>query len=81
MCVMLWKIKHLIKVTPIEMPKNIPDDDSTSSYLHESGELMIFPKIDEKRYKATEKFRNNPKRLDGDTLQEKLRLKWLNPME
>ncbi|XP_011504061.1 PREDICTED: 39S ribosomal protein L30, mitochondrial [Ceratosolen solmsi marchali] len=82
MCARLWKIKHLIKVTPVELPKNLPADvDSISSYLHDSGKLLIFPKIDEKRYKATEEFINNPKRLDGDTLQEKLRLKWLNAME
>ncbi|KAJ8680403.1 hypothetical protein QAD02_016190 [Eretmocerus hayati] len=81
-CLVLWKIKHLIKVTPIQMPDKLPDDiNSISTYLHDSGKLMIFPKIDEKRYKASEDFRNNPKRLDGDTLQEKLRLAWLNPME
>lgn len=59
------------------MPDNLPDAESVSTYVHENGTLMIFPPIDEKRYKATEEFRNNPKRLDGDTLQEKLRLKWV----
>lgn len=75
---MLWKIKHLIKVTPIEMPDKLPDIDTISTYLHENGKLMIFPKLDEKRYKATEEFLNDPKRMDGDTLQQKLRQKWLD---
>lgn len=59
------------------MPDQLPDENSVSTYLHENGKLMIFPPVDKKRYEATEKFINNPKRLDGDTLQEKLRLKWL----
>ncbi|XP_058791924.1 large ribosomal subunit protein uL30m isoform X2 [Phymastichus coffea] len=78
-CALLWEIKHLIKVTPIDMPNNLPDDiDSISTYLHETGKLYVFPKIDEKRYKETEKHQNNPKRMDNDTISKHLRLKWLN---
>ncbi|XP_014204487.1 39S ribosomal protein L30, mitochondrial [Copidosoma floridanum] len=77
-CAMLWQIKHLIKVTPIQLPENLPDnEDSVSTYLHENGKLMVFPKIDEKRYKATEDFINNPKKLDKETIKEQLRREWL----
>lgn len=80
-CLDLWKIKHLIKITPIEMPDKLPDIDTISTYLHENGTLLVFPKLDEKRLKATEEFMNNPKKMDPDTLVEKLRLEWLNPMK
>lgn len=81
-CALLWRVKHLVRVVPIDMPDKLPDDiDSISTYLHESGKLMVFPKIDKARYEATEKFINNPKKLDTQTMREKLRLKWLNAME
>lgn len=78
-CALLWQVKHLVKVTPIDLPDHLPEDiDSISTYLHECGKLYVFPKIDEKRYKATVDFQNDPKRLDIDTIKEHLRLRWLN---
>ena len=77
-CSDLWKIKHLIEVVPIDMPKKLPEDvDSISSYLHESGKLYIFPKIDKDRYEATEKFHTNVKKMNGGTLRRVMRQEWL----
>ncbi|KAL7303698.1 hypothetical protein TKK_0003838 [Trichogramma kaykai] len=81
MCSMLWKIKHLIKVTPLNAPDKLPEPESVSTYLHENGDLLIFPKVDKSRYEATIAFKNDPKRMDGETLAEVLRDKWVNPME
>ncbi|XP_012269976.1 39S ribosomal protein L30, mitochondrial [Orussus abietinus] len=77
---LLWKIKHLIKITPIQFPNGLPkDENSKTCYLHENGDLIVTQKIDPKRIQATEEFQQNPKRLDRETVCRDLRLKWLNP--
>ncbi|KAG8034343.1 hypothetical protein G9C98_007419 [Cotesia typhae] len=80
-CTLLWKIKHLIKVTPINMPDKLPDDDSVQTWLHENGDLLLAPRVDPAREKATMEFINNPKRLDRKTLKDELRYRWLNPYD
>lgn len=83
-CAQLWKIKHLIKVLPVKMPEKLPDlnDDLTGTYLHENGTFYVTPKIDPLRCQATKHFLNDPKRLDRETVKEKLRLQWVkgNPI-
>ncbi|KAH0563841.1 39S ribosomal protein L30, mitochondrial [Cotesia glomerata] len=81
MCTLLWKIKHLIKVTPINMPDKLPNDESVQTWLHENGDLLMAPRVDPDREKATIEFINNPKRLDRKTLKEELRYRWLNPYD
>ncbi|XP_033227025.1 39S ribosomal protein L30, mitochondrial [Belonocnema kinseyi] len=82
-CALLWRIKHLVKITPIKLPEKLPHDILTNrdTYLHENGTLMIFPRADKDRFEATEKFQNNVKKFDNTTMKKYLRLKWLNPME
>ncbi|XP_012266544.1 39S ribosomal protein L30, mitochondrial [Athalia rosae] len=80
---MLWEVKHLIKVTPIKCPNGLPKDgDLNGTYLHENGTFMVTHKvaIDPSRIEATEKFTNDWRRLDKETVQRQLRLKWLNPL-
>lgn len=75
---MLWKVKHLVKITPINLPDKLPTtDDLNGTYLHENGTLYVIPKVDPVRYEATEKFEKDPKKLNRDLISEKLRLKWL----
>ncbi|XP_015596774.1 39S ribosomal protein L30, mitochondrial [Cephus cinctus] len=74
----LWSIKHLVKITPIDFPNGMPDDDLSGTYLHENGKLYVTPKIDPVRYESTEKFEQDPKRLDKETLTKYLRLRWLS---
>lgn len=77
------KIKHLIKVTPIELPEKLPNDLLTNkeTYLHENGKLLIFPRMDQNRLDAFDNFKTNVKRFDLKTMKKYLRLKWLNPIE
>ncbi|KAI4491314.1 hypothetical protein M0802_010247 [Mischocyttarus mexicanus] len=78
-CAMLWKVKHLVKITPIKLPDKLPDtDEFGGSYLHENGTFYVFPKIDPLRVESTEKFINNPKKLEHLRVKEQLRLQWLN---
>lgn len=77
-CVLLWKVKHLVKILPIKLPDKLPTaDDLNGTYLHENGTFYVIPKVDPAREEATEKFVNDPKKLNRDIIQEKLRLKWL----
>lgn len=79
MCGLLWKVKHLVKITPIKLPDKLPDpDDLGGSYLHENGTFYVTPKVDPLRIESTEEFENNPKKLDSLRIGEKLRLQWLN---
>lgn len=77
----LWKIKHLVKVTPIQFPHGEPTSaDINHTFLKENGDCIVIKNIDElsKRLEATEKFQSDNKQLDSDTLKKDSRLKWLN---
>ncbi|XP_011869515.1 PREDICTED: 39S ribosomal protein L30, mitochondrial [Vollenhovia emeryi] len=78
-CAMLWKVKHLVKIVPIKLPDKMPTaDDLNGTYLHENGTFYVVPRIDPAREEAIIKFVNDPKKLNRDLIQEKLRLSWLN---
>ncbi|XP_011631098.1 39S ribosomal protein L30, mitochondrial [Pogonomyrmex barbatus] len=77
-CAMLWKVKHLVKITPIKLPDKLPiADDLNGTYLHENGTFYVIPRVEPAREEAVEKFVNDPKKLNRDIIQKKLRLKWL----
>lgn len=77
----LWKIKHLVLVTPITFPYGEPtEEDIRYTFLKENGECLVTKKIavPAQRLEATKKFENDPKRLDKETLKKHLRQKWLD---
>ncbi|KAG7197832.1 hypothetical protein KM043_001645 [Ampulex compressa] len=79
MCALLWSIKHLVKVTPVKLPEKMPGpDDMAHTFLHENGTFEVIPKISPERIEATDKHLSNPKRLEADDIQHKIRLKWLH---
>lgn len=78
---MLWKVKHLIKITPVTFPNGEPtENDIGSTFLKENGEFMVVKQLKPTSdvLESTEAFKNNPKKLDGNTLRRNSRLKWLN---
>lgn len=78
MCALLWKIKHLVKIVPMQLPEKLPTvDDLTSIYIHENGKFHETGKIDSARYEATMRFQKSPKRLEYRDIMEKLRLLWV----
>ena len=77
----LWKIKHLVKITPIHFPNGEPSaEDVNHTYLKENGDCMVIKNIEtlNKRMEAAENFEKDKKTLDGETLRKNSRLKWLN---
>ncbi|XP_054728301.1 39S ribosomal protein L30, mitochondrial-like [Anastrepha obliqua] len=79
---MLWKIKHLIKVTPVTFPYGEPTaNDLKHTILKENGECIVTKEIGPvvQRLEAAEAFETDPNRLDTDLLKRDARMKWLNP--
>ncbi|GLG97082.1 Putative mitochondrial ribosomal protein l30 [Gryllus bimaculatus] len=80
---LLWKIKHLIKITPITYPYGEPTEkDIGATYLKENGELLRskLVEIDNTLLEASETFANDVSRMDTKTLRKQLRYQWLNPL-
>ncbi|XP_054008253.1 39S ribosomal protein L30, mitochondrial [Hylaeus anthracinus] len=78
MCAKLWKIKHLIKITPVKLPEKLPIVDELSDvYVNDFGTLTCYGKLDPVRYEATVNAQKCPKRLAYSTISEKLRLQWV----
>lgn len=78
------KIKHLVHIEPITFPHGEPtQSDTQHTFLKENGTCLVTKevKVDQARIDATEKFINDSKRLDKDTLKHDALMKWLNPTE
>ncbi|CAG9575573.1 unnamed protein product [Danaus chrysippus] len=77
----LWKVKHLIKVTPITFPYGEPkEEDIKYTKLRENGECIVTKSLqpNEKQLEALESFEKNPKKMDSETIKRDTRLKWNN---
>lgn len=76
----LWKIKHLIKVVPINFINGEPTaDDLNHTYLKENGDCVVIKSIDglNKRIEAAENFKKDKTRIDNETLRKDDRKKWI----
>ncbi|KAM3966491.1 mitochondrial ribosomal protein L30 [Aphomia sociella] len=77
----LWKVKHLIKITPITFPYGEPTEkDIKHTVLKENGQCIVTKmlEIDNKQIEALEKFDNDFKKMDSTTIKRDSRLKWNN---
>lgn len=83
MCARLWKVKHLIKITPIQTPDGLPEteEDYWCTHLDTEGVFRFSKRLqpDKKRLEATEEFEKLAHRVDRNTAEENSRYKWLNP--
>ncbi|CAN8012968.1 unnamed protein product [Ixodes pacificus] len=78
MCRMLWRVKHLVRVTPITFPDGEPrEGEYTGTHLGRDGVFRRVPHIDELRLAATEPER---KKLDGKEIAKVLHLAWNNSL-
>nr|CAG4637401.1 EOG090X0EYV [Ceriodaphnia reticulata]SVE73234.1 EOG090X0EYV [Ceriodaphnia reticulata] len=80
-CARLWKVKHLLRITPVTLPKGLPENgDLSGARLQDNGELTFISKLkgDAKLIESTP---TTPERefLDNETIRKRLRLNWLNP--
>lgn len=82
MCARLWKVKHLIKITPIQTPDGLPEkEDYWGTNLDDEGVFRISKcfQPDVKRLEATEDFEKLANRVDKSTIDKNCRDKWVNP--
>ncbi|XP_071530137.1 uncharacterized protein mRpL30 isoform X2 [Panulirus ornatus] len=43
---MLWRVKYLVKITPLRIPADLPDDaDPRCCFLKETGEFIYSPRV------------------------------------
>lgn len=78
----LWRVKHLIKITPIQTPDGLPEKgDYWGTHLDTEGVFRVSKRLkpDVKRIEATENFEKLTKRVDRETVEQNCRYKWLNP--
>ncbi|KAE8744762.1 hypothetical protein FOCC_FOCC008578 [Frankliniella occidentalis] len=79
-CEDLWKVKHLVKITPISFPNGEPtEEDIERTLLTGDGQMIVSDAVkpDPKRVKGQEDFLKDPLRLDGRTLGDNSRQKWV----
>lgn len=76
---MLWRVKHVVKISPITFPDGFPKDNR-GTYLKDNGELVVKKALVpcESSLEKTTVFRKDEKRLDGATLKRDSELKWLS---
>lgn len=76
---MLWKVKHLVKITPITFPYGEPTkDDIKYTVLRENGECLVVKKLEpqEMQIEALDKFDADAKKMDSMTIKRDSRHKW-----
>nr|SVE73861.1 EOG090X0EYV [Daphnia atkinsoni] len=81
-CAQLWRVKHLIRVTPITFPQGLPDEaDTAGARLQDNGELVFIPQLKSDAVVAATQSKPEERRnyLDTDTVKKLLRLNWIKP--
>ncbi|KAJ0180996.1 hypothetical protein K1T71_003081 [Dendrolimus kikuchii] len=77
----LWKIKHLIKITPIIFPYGEPTlEDINHTVLKENGQCLVKKTLapSENQIVALDNFHNDNKKMDSTTIKRDTRYKWNN---
>ncbi|KAL4709807.1 hypothetical protein ACJJTC_001261 [Scirpophaga incertulas] len=77
----LWKVKHLIKVTPITFPYGEPTtNDINYTMLKENGQCLVKKSLETppKEIEALDNFHSNSKKMDSTTIKKDSRHKWNN---
>lgn len=78
----LWKIKHMVKVTPVVFPYGEPSmADVGHTVLRENGECLVTKEIGvpQERIDARAVREANQLRLRKEHIERDCRLKWMNP--
>nr|CAG4641253.1 EOG090X0EYV [Eulimnadia texana] len=79
---MLWKVKHLVRITPVTFPQGLPrDGDVRGARIKENGEVVFVPQLKEDAIVAEKQAvaPKDPSTMDTDTLKKYLRNQWVKP--
>ncbi|KAL1457184.1 hypothetical protein WDU94_001844 [Cyamophila willieti] len=76
----LWKIKHLVKITPVTFPDGAPEEgDVFSTCLNHKGELKIKKNIGTEKVQEVVEAKANPIQLKKDDIKRHSIQMWMNP--
>ncbi|KAI8429604.1 hypothetical protein MSG28_000202 [Choristoneura fumiferana] len=78
----LWKVKHLIKITPITFPYGEPTaEDIKYTILKENGQCLVTKTLapKEEQIEALEQYDSNQKKMNSTTIKRDSRHKWMEP--
>ncbi|XP_077518186.1 mitochondrial ribosomal protein L30 [Amblyomma americanum] len=78
MCKMLWRVKHLVKVSPITFPDGEPTEMMTGTHLSRDGVFRIVPhlKVPEQRLLEPDAYKK--RKFTGKEIERVLREHWNN---
>ena len=76
----LYKVKHLVEITPITFPNGIPSDPK-DGFLKENGEFIVYDKLKPVGADSIEQVQKDvdairKRDVDGATLKKRLSLQW-----
>ncbi|ODM89437.1 39S ribosomal protein L30, mitochondrial [Orchesella cincta] len=75
----LYKVKHLVQITPITMPQGMPEDPE-HAFLKENGEFIGYNLLSHHDIKLDDAKKGivaqREKFMDGETLKTRLRTQW-----
>ncbi|XP_046403608.1 39S ribosomal protein L30, mitochondrial [Ischnura elegans] len=75
----LWKVKHLIRITPVVFPNGPPSrEDIGGTFLKENGELVVSKRLKIPQECLESKAEKEKLKMDKETIKKQCRLRWLN---
>ncbi|KAG8238718.1 hypothetical protein J437_LFUL015276 [Ladona fulva] len=75
----LWKVKHLVRITPIKFPNGMPEEkDIGATFLKENGELIVSKRLNIDPERLEVSCEKEERKMDPETIRKQCRLKWLS---
>ncbi|XP_064481428.1 large ribosomal subunit protein uL30m-like [Ornithodoros turicata] len=81
MCKMLWRVKHLIRVSPITFPDGEPTLEHCGyTHLDRDGMFRIIPKLQVDQNRLLNPPEYEKTKLEGEHIRKVLHRKWMNSL-
>ncbi|XP_053643123.1 uncharacterized protein mRpL30 isoform X1 [Cherax quadricarinatus] len=79
---MLWKVKYLVKITPIRVPADLPDDvDPRCCFLKETGEFLHSKEVQVEDKDLDESPQIAATKWNGEFVEKHVRKNWEYPWQ
>lgn len=76
MCKMLWRVKHLVRVSPITFPDGEPTEVTTGTHLSRDGVFRIVPQLRVPEQRLAEPAEHVRRKFGGQEIAKLLHQKW-----
>lgn len=78
MCKMLWRVKHLVRVSPITFPDGEPTEVTSGTHLGRDGVFRIVPQLRVPEQRLAEPADHVRRKFAGQEIAKVLHRKWNN---